>query len=252
MKRLADLRILITRPQGQGIILREALEKIGADVAQHPTLIISPPADPAAVVDTLVKQPSDTLWLFVSPIAVKWFFKLLEDVDITLTRAAAVGEATAREIRKHTQIPIVVPDHGQGATALLEALDETKTPLNHCAVIRGEGGLTVLQAGLRERDTELVDVIVYRRGCPIESSDAFQQLWADAPFDAVIITSMTGLDNMVQMLGDHAIATLQETTIFVVSERVKRRGLNLGLNKIVCMDEAEDAKVYEFLTSYYD
>ncbi len=111
---LAGRRIVVTRTREQASQLGQALAELGADVLTLPTIRIVPPTDrkdfAAAVVDS---RHYDWL-IFSSPNGVRRFFEaffaVYEDIrELGGARLAAVGAATAAELKKYGLMVDVMP-----------------------------------------------------------------------------------------------------------------------------------------------
>ncbi len=111
---LAGRRIVVTRTREQASQLGQQLAEQGADVLTLPTIRLVPPTDrkdfAAAVVDS---RHYDWL-IFSSPNGVRRFFEaffaVYEDIrELGGARLAAVGSATAAELRKYGLMVDVMP-----------------------------------------------------------------------------------------------------------------------------------------------
>ncbi len=111
---LAGRRIVVTRTREQASQLGEALAEQGADVLTLPTIRIVPPTDRKDFAAAVVDSPHYDWLIFSSPNGVKKFFEaffsVYEDIrELGGARLAAVGSATAAELKKYGLMVDVMP-----------------------------------------------------------------------------------------------------------------------------------------------
>ncbi len=111
---LAGRRIGGTRTREQASPLGHALAELGADVRTLPTIRIVPPTDRKDFAAAVVDSPHYDWLIFSSPNGVKRFFEaffaVYEDIrELGGARLAAVGAATAAELRKYGLMVDVMP-----------------------------------------------------------------------------------------------------------------------------------------------
>jgi uroporphyrinogen-III synthase len=74
---------------------------------------------------------------------------------------------------------------------------------------------------------------VYRRTVPDigpETLEALEQQWADSGIDAVTLTSVETLQNLLRLLPEQSRARLQTATLIAASERIARAAREFGLS----------------------
>ncbi len=111
---LAGRRIVVTRTREQASQLGDALAELGADVLTLPTIRIVPPTDRKDFAAAVVDSPHYDWLIFSSPNGVKRFFdaffSVYEDIrELGGARLAAVGAATAAELKKYGLMVDVMP-----------------------------------------------------------------------------------------------------------------------------------------------
>ena len=108
-------RIAITRRKEQAGELRTALEQAGAEVLELPLIEIKEAVE-TETFDDVCSELWGYRWLvFTSPNGVRYFMKnfleKFEDMrSLGLVRIAAIGDATAREVRKHYLRVDLIPE----------------------------------------------------------------------------------------------------------------------------------------------
>jgi len=111
---LIGKRIIVTRSREQASRLSQELRELGADTIELPTIKIVNPSDRLGFAEAVVDTPRYDWLIFSSPNAVKRFFPaffaVYEDIrEIGGARIAAVGPATAAELKKIGLMVDVVP-----------------------------------------------------------------------------------------------------------------------------------------------
>ncbi len=111
---LVGRRIVVTRTREQASQLGEALAEQGADVMTLPTIRLVPPTDKQEFAAAVVDSRHYDWLIFSSPNGVKRFFEaffaVYEDIrELGGARLAAVGAATAAELKKYGLMVDVMP-----------------------------------------------------------------------------------------------------------------------------------------------
>ncbi len=127
MKRglLAGKTVLITRPRAQSAALSQPLRALGARVIEFPVIQILPPKNWRALDCALQKLDRFDWVIFTSPNGVRFVLDRASSENFSGVKIAAIGEATARELRSRKLRVHLCP--GQFTSrALLEALKKKK------------------------------------------------------------------------------------------------------------------------------
>jgi uroporphyrinogen III methyltransferase / synthase len=194
-------RVVVTRAREQASELRRLLEDSGAHVLQFPTIEIAPPESFDAL-DRAVNTKYDWL-VFTSTNGVQFFFERLfaKEKDVRAlaeTKVAAIGQATAEELRKRGLAPDVVPER-YISTELLPLLAEDQRGIR-TAVVRAEEGREELIDELRRRGGEVDLVVAYRTVAADYDLDELRRLIAEDAIDAVTFTSASTVDHFFAKL----------------------------------------------------
>jgi len=223
-------RVVVTRAREQASQLKRLLEEAGADVLQFPTIEIAPPESWASL-DRAIDERWDWL-VFTSTNGVASFFERLfakgNDVRaLAGTKIAAVGQATAADLRARGVQPDVVPERFI-STELLPLLAEDQRGIR-TAVIRAEEGRDELLDELRRRGGEVALAVAYRTIAAENELDELRAAIASDALDVVTFTSASTVDRFFEKLTDderarvlaHArLASIGATT----SEAIRRYG----------------------------
>jgi uroporphyrinogen-III synthase len=236
---LRGLSVLVTRPRDQAESLCEAIETAHGRPVRYPTLEISGPRDLDGARRNLAGAASADILIFVSANAVRHAYPLLPEALPARLRIAAVGEATAARLREVGLEPDLVPRDRQDSEGLLAMAELQALAGSRILIVRGEGGRELLADQLSARGAEVSYAEVYRRGIPHRDSRALIDGWEDL-VDAVTVTSVQALENLVAMLGEDAMGLLEGTPIVAASERIAARAAELGCDEVTVSEGASD------------
>jgi len=222
-KPLFGKRVVVTRAREQASDLKRRLEEAGAEVVEFPMIEIGPPPSFESL-DRVITAITDYQWLiFTSSNGVHGFFDRLryhgKDARCLAGVAiAAVGEATAGDLRARGIEPDLVPAKFQ-STALLPLLDADQKGIR-TAVVRAAQGREELIDELRRRGGEVDLAIAYEtRRLTTAAADLHD-------IDIVTFTSGSTVDNFFEVLPDTKVldgallASIGPTT----SEAIRRHG----------------------------
>ncbi|HZP26313.1 MAG TPA: uroporphyrinogen-III C-methyltransferase [Dehalococcoidia bacterium] len=202
--------VLVTRSRSRAGTLSRLLAQEGAIPIELPAIDIEPAYDAASVEKAIAAlQAVAYAWVvFTSANAVEIFFRLLAERGLDPralagTRVAAIGPATAAELRRQGLVADVVPDEFI-AEAVLEALKGRVSTGQRLLLPRAEGARAELPRGLQELGVEVDELVLYRAAIPQESAAEAVELLRDGQVDIVTFTSSSTVRNLLRLLGDNA------------------------------------------------
>lgn len=168
-KPLAYRTILVTRAAGQSSSFAQALQKLGANTIEMPTLEILPPKS-WLLLDQAIANLTQYNWLILtSANAVESFFKRLNHAhkdsrSLSNLRIAVVGEKTADSLKNYGILPDLIPPK-----FIADSLVECFTDLNGKRILfpRVEsGGREVLIEQFGNKGAIVEAIAAYESGCP--------------------------------------------------------------------------------------
>jgi len=227
---LTNLSLLITRPNPAGAELCTLLEQAGAIAIYFPTIEILPPKDLPTFIENVEKLGEQDWIIFISPHAVYESIPAIRrrwPIFPSHVKFAAIGVGTAKALQaagyQVALTPSQADSEGLLATTPFQTIHQQKI-----AIIRGEGGRTVLAEELTKRGAILTQLIAYQRGLPsnIEITFNLQQI------DAILCHSYESVLNLTRLLVSADQRVLFATPILVPSERIKILAGNLGFQTI--------------------
>jgi uroporphyrinogen III methyltransferase/synthase len=240
-------RVVVTRAREQASEMKRLLEDSGAQVLQFPTIEIAPPESFDAL-DRAIGTKYDWV-VFTSSNGVKYYFDRLfangRDVRaLAGTKIAAVGQATAADLRARGLNPDVVPERFI-STELLPLLPEDQRGLR-TAVIRAEEGRDELITELRRRGGDVDLVVAYRTVAADYDLDALRELIASDSIDVVTFTSASTVDHFFEKLTADERTRVMKRAIFAsIGETTSAAIRKYGRGPDVVASEATVAAVHE-------
>jgi uroporphyrinogen III methyltransferase/synthase len=216
-------RVIVTRSREQAGELIDALEDLGAEAIEAPSIRIAPPLD-VAPIDEACAQAGTFAWIvFTSANGVDWFMRrLLEgphDVRaLKGPRICAIGPATADRLARFGVKADLMPVESR-AEAIVDAL-RADGDLEGQRVLfpRADIAREVVAEELRKAGAEVVDVVAYRTIQETLSPDAEHDIYKmllERQIDVVMFTSPSAVRGFARMLGEDQAADLLRTTVVV-------------------------------------
>jgi uroporphyrinogen-III synthase len=245
---LDGLGILITRPTRQAQRLATLIEQQGAKAIRFPTIEILQPADIGPLEKTLSRLDQYKYAIFVSVNAVQAIFNFMRTRNVHFPLSLSVmciGPAGAEALKDAGVDNPVWPQERFDSEGLL-ALPELKNISGKRIVIfRGDGGRELLGATLAERGACVDYVECYRRSRPRTDSSSLARQWDRGEIHVTCVTSVQGLRNLYDMIGESGRSRLVNTPIVVVGQRIAKvcRELGFSTDPIVAAEASDEAIV---------
>jgi uroporphyrinogen-III synthase/uncharacterized protein HemX len=242
------MTVLVTRPDGQADGLAHLINEAGGQAVLVPLLSIAPPLNPSTAKSLLnAAEPWDWL-IFISANAVRGVL----GVDGWMgpvagaTRLAAVGEATATALAEAGLTVDLVPYPQFNSEALLADPRMAQVAGQRVLIVRGEGGREHLAETLRERGADVAYAEVYRRvPVSIEAFSSSLNLWQEASFDAVVVTSGEALAHLTGLLRETGLDSQPRPVLVVPSERIANQAAEQGWPRILIAEQASDEGIVQ-------
>ncbi|MDI6891746.1 MAG: uroporphyrinogen-III C-methyltransferase [Actinomycetota bacterium] len=246
-------RILVTRSRTQTSELVAALEELGAEVVEFPTIKIIPPTSYGEL-DTAIKKilgtrhPTPDIrpiydWLiFTSVNGVSRFFERLRFLggdarDLKGVKLAAIGSATAGELKKMGLKVDYVPDEYR-AEAVVEGFREMGVKGLRVFIPRAKEAREILPQKLREMGAEVETVVAYETVIDSTSAGKARELLERREVDVIIFTSSSTVRNFVDLLkGVNLSRVLDGVKIACIGPITAKTAEELGLKVDVVAKE---------------
>ena len=227
-------RIMVTRARAQAGRFVHALEDLGAEVVQAPTIRIAEPEDPEPL-RRAVREIDSFAWVvFTSANAVEHFWRELRASGRD-TRAlagvslCAIGPATAAAIEAQGARADLVPGE-YVAEAVADALTtETALPGTRVLLPRADIARETLPALLAARGAEVVDVPAYRTVPDDAAAEAVRAELRRGRIDAITFTSSSTVRNFVDLFGRDVGAARVASIGPITSATARELGLEVDV-----------------------
>lgn len=244
---LAGLKILVTRPSGQGETLMDAIRQSGGEVVSFPLLKIEPIADGErqAEIRQLVQDLDQYhLLIFISSNAARYGLQWIDQYWPQFpagVEVVAVGPATAAALE---ELPCRVQTSATGMLSedilqlpVLRAVEDKKV-----ALFRGVGGRELLADTLRERGAQVDYIETYERRNVTNSGAELLELLQHENVNVLTVTSGQILDSLCQLV-DITQNGINLIPLLVPSERIEEMAKTAGFKQVVCSHGATDGAV---------
>lgn len=252
MADLQGLHVVVTRPAHQANKLCDLIETHGGQAIRFPVLEIVPKID-SEFLQHIQHLNDYQIALFISPNAVRHALPAIEAHGglPPHIRIGAVGKATAAALTEQDYPVHIFPEEAFDSESLLAlaALQDVRD--KNIIIFRGVGGREHLADTLRKRGAQVCYAECYQRCKPKHDAQELLQRWAQHTLDIIIITSVEGLRNLMDMVGPDAGPRLFATPLVVVSERMVEEARQLGFkDTIICAAKAGDQQVLDALLQW--
>jgi len=231
---LTGITVLVTRPEGQGEALCASIEAAGGRALSFPVLTIRNLDDPERRTRLESAVAECDTFVFVSRNAVGSALALLPDLASRLAGriVCATGAGTQRALQAAGVRDVVYVEAAGASEALLERpeLAAQRIAGAQVGLIRGEGGRELLPEELEQRGAVVRRIEVYRRELPSTVPQVINSLWQDSRPDVIVITSVTGLHNLIELTPEAWKPALYSTPLAVISERIGEVARELGFS----------------------
>lgn len=233
-KPLSGRRIVITRARSQAGAFAQALENVGAEVVEFPTIEILPPAsyDP---LDRAIRRLAGYDWvIFTSVNGVGRFFARCKELgcngrDLRGIRIAAIGPETAKSLESMGLRPDLVPREFR-AEAILQELDPEQMRGKRVLIPRAAQARDLLPKTLQEWGAEVEVVEAYRTVAPKGGARQLGDLLRRRRIDMITFTSSSTVANFAALLnGTDIQKLLSDVAVACIGPITQKTAEELGL-----------------------
>jgi len=231
-KLITDRVVWITRPPGQGENLRRLVERAGGRPICIPVIEIVPVQQQRLLSDIARDVHDAHLIIFVSINAVHLAESVVPDFYkmISGKQLLAIGEGTRTALQGRGFTEVLCPVSGIGSEALLELEQFRSEALSgkSILVVRGVGGRDKIAETMGQFGVTLKYLEVYERRKPDLDVKTMEEIWHDTPPDTIVVTSVEGLHNLINMTPGALMERLRRIPLAVMSQRIQSVALSLG------------------------
>ncbi|MCP4765874.1 MAG: uroporphyrinogen-III synthase [Gammaproteobacteria bacterium] len=252
--------ILNTRPAHQQGELTRLLQQDGANVLAFPVIDIQPVAIGAEQRRLADAVGDYDILLFVSRNAVEGALRFIDCRRLRPSaRLGVIGNATCAALAAAFASDgldldvCLVAGEPYNSEALLQSPALQQVEGKRVLIMRGQQGRNLLGDELRRRGASVDYAEVYRRVLPDGAVGDFNRLVAAHFPTLVILTSVEGMHNLVELVDEAALRALCHTPWLLISERMRESALNLGHNAAVLIaHSASDNGIRQTICEWVD
>lgn len=249
---LDGLTIVVTRPAHQAETFCQMIESEGGTALRFPVIDIQPPVDTAGLSTLLQRVDDYHLAIFVSANAVDFAYRALgsgQRLPESLQRAA-VGQATAKALARHSQPAQWVAPAPYNSEALLALPEFAHLTGKRIVIFRGVGGREHLASSLEQRGAQVDYAECYRRVLPTCSAAPLEAAWQAGNLHLIVVTSNEALHNLLALVGPRSRDDLLATPLVVISQRSADLARQMGFAVIVVASAASDAALLDAIKQW--
>jgi uroporphyrinogen III methyltransferase/synthase len=253
---LRGKRIVITRARAQAAGLAQAIEQLGGEVVEFPTIEIRPVADLRALDDALNSLAGYDWLMFTSVNGVDMFFQRLarsgtDHRKLDHLRFAAIGPETASRLAAAGVRNCLVPGSYR-AEGILEMLEPGEFRGKRVLIPRAAKAREVLPETLRAWGA-LVDVVeIYRAVLPDTDPGELAGALERRNIDMVTFTSSSTVENFVRLFSGRPLAEiLNGTAVAAIGPITEKTIAKLGGVAHVTAGEFTISGLVRAMTVYF-
>ena len=243
---LRNLGVIVTRPEKQARELVRLIEESGGQATCFPTLSISANPNTRPVLERLQRLTTADWAIFISVNAVDFGLELIDtaQADISKTRIASIGNATASALEDHgVNVDLKCPPPA-GSESLLNTAAMRAVRGLRIFIFRGIGGRELLKRTLEDRGAIVEYLECYQRGRAQSDADDLARVHRDGGADVIVTSSVEGLNNLVQMIRSRGHDHLLATDLLVIGERQLTAARSLGWRgRVLTADDASNRSI---------
>lgn len=258
-KRTLDGRqFLITRPRQNSSILAKKLRACGAQVLEVPSITTKPIENNEILKNALLEKNNTERWLvFSSPIGVETFFEQLLKLNLDvrslihgtrILKIAAIGSATAAQLRKFGFLADLVPDV-YNAKSLGELLAKEAAPKSEILVVRAKEGSKELIPPLKEAGLQVKDIATYETVYEKNTvlSEIVETAFENNEIDAVTFTSASTVKGFVNTFDTLDFSKVRAICIgHQTADEARKYDMQIQISNEASMDSMMDLIIEEF------
>ncbi|HEX5099167.1 MAG TPA: uroporphyrinogen-III C-methyltransferase [Polyangiaceae bacterium] len=229
-------RLLVPRPSGQAARTARAIRERGGEPTVMPLIAITAPPDPAPLTQALAALSSYDWVLFTSENGVVWAFDALRASGrdaraFGAARIGVIGPRTGTALERYGLVADLVAEEHVGEGLARDILSRG-TP-RRVLVLRALSARDALPNTLREAGAT-VDVVAAYETKPVpEAAPKLRELLETRALDAVLLTSSSTAESLVERLGARAVELLSGLTIASIGPVTTKTAEGLGLRVAV-------------------
>ena len=249
---LHGLKVLVPRTHPQGEPISNLIKAHGGTAVLFPVIEITPPNNFTPLDDALTHLHEVDLMILVSVSAVQRLVERQRMLAITMPtkiKVAAVGAKTAARCESLGIKVDFVPTQRIDSEGLLACLGGFRLKGKQVIIFRGQSGRELLKTELQKQGAVVKYVTCYQIRTTSQSIQPIIEKWVCGNINAVLITSVSILESLVDLLGQPNIELLKKTTVITISHRIAHQCTQAGIDDVMVADSPSDQHVLQKLAS---
>lgn len=249
-------QVLVTRAREQASALTAALENLGAQCLEAPSIAIVPPDSYSALDGALARLDSYQWLIFTSANGVDSFFRRLREAGrdaraLAGLKVAAIGTPTASRLREYGITADVVPVEFR-AEGVVEALAGRVEPGMRVLIPRAAVARDVLPEELTKAGA-VVDVVeAYRTVTADTDGTKLAEKLAAGEIDLITFTSSSTVTNLLAILGPEAAQLIGKAKVVCIGPITASTCMEYGIKPDVIAEEFTIAGLVQAICEYYE
>lgn len=255
-KPLHGRRIVITRARAQSAAFARAIEELGGEVIDFPTIEILPPRSYAPL-DRAIQGIEKYHWIvFTSVNGVRHFLARMQHLErdvlaLKRTIIAAIGPQTARGLESVGLRVHLVPKEYR-AEAILKEMRPEEMRGKRVLLPRAAQAREILPKTLRDWGAQVDVVQAYRTVAAKSDAPRVRSLLAARKVDMITFTSSSTVAHFARLVADGKMrGLLAHTPVACIGPITQKRAQDLGLRVEVIAREYTIAGLTEAIKDYF-
>lgn len=255
-KPLFGKRVLVTRSREQASVLSEAIEALGGEPFEFPTISVVEPEDYAPL-DQAIKELNSYKWvIFTSVNGVKSFFQRLshhrKDIrELCSARLCAIGPKTKEALENYGLLVETVPGEYR-AEEIVEALRGKVGAGERILLPRADIARKVLPEALDKMGAVVTEVTAYRTVIGGGNGAGVKEMLEQGEIQMVTFTSSSTVRNFVKLLDAPDLKGLLEAvTVACIGPITAGTARELGVKVDVMAKEYTIEGLVKAILAYY-
>jgi len=239
------MNIFITRPEALASSLCQKIQDLGHRPECIPMIEIQP-APHYTLAQGLELFQQINIAVFTSQAAVRYAAPLIQAHPSRWPAITymAIGPGTQQALQALGIQRVIIPEAPPYETESLLKLKNLKSILGtSIAIVKGEGGRTLLAETLKARGALVHPLVVYLRCLPSYDATAMLAAWDQDPPDLSVSTSISALEHLIALFPPAALHHLQQHPIVVVGSRMLKLAHQRGFEKPLLATGADDSAI---------
>jgi uroporphyrinogen III methyltransferase / synthase len=227
-------KVIVTRTREQAGKLVDAIEQLGGEAIEFPTIKVQPPQEYLQF-DKILRNLYAFRWIvFTSVHGVKVFFMRMKEIKVDIRRLwgirlCAVGEATAKELEA-LGLEVFYRPEAFTSSELLKGLLDYVRPGEKVLLARADMASEELSEGLTKNNIAFEELTVYSTSLETSDRQGILERLEENEIDFITFTSASTVKNFVSILGAENLDKLSGAKLVCIGPVTMEAAEKLGLN----------------------